>query len=85
MDSFANVVPSNPYVGPLPRIKIYFSLLSTCTEELYFYCTNYTVSAKSITYSKSSFSIKSNTISRIFELINIIMFGQINCSKQTIF
>ena len=28
-----NVVSSNPCVGPLPRIKIYF-LLSKCTEEL---------------------------------------------------
>ena len=27
-----NVVPSNPCVGP--RIKIYFTLLSTCTDEL---------------------------------------------------
>ena len=29
-----NVVPSNPCVDPSPRIKIYFSLLSTCTDEL---------------------------------------------------
>ena len=28
------LVPSNPCVGPLPRIKISFFLLSTCTEEL---------------------------------------------------
>ena len=29
-----NVVSYNPCVGPSPRIKIYFFLLSTCTEEL---------------------------------------------------
>ena len=29
-----NVVLPNPCVGPLPRIKKYFFLSSTCTEEL---------------------------------------------------
>ena len=29
-----NVVSSNACVGPLPRIKIYFPLLSICTDEL---------------------------------------------------
>ena len=32
--SAVNVTPSNTYVGPSPRIKISFFLLSTCTEEL---------------------------------------------------
>ena len=32
--SSANVVLSNPCVGPLPKIKIFFFLLSTCTDEL---------------------------------------------------
>ena len=40
--SAVDVVPSNPCVGHSPRIKIYFFLLSTCTEELY--SKNYTVS-----------------------------------------
>ena len=30
----ANVVSSNPCVGPSPRIKISFPLLLTCTDEL---------------------------------------------------
>ena len=29
-----NVVSSNPYVGPSPRIKISFPSLSTCIDEL---------------------------------------------------
>ena len=29
-----NAVPSNPCVGPLPRIKISFPVLSACTDEL---------------------------------------------------
>ena len=33
-DSAVNVVSSNPCVGPIPRIKISFPLLSTCTDEL---------------------------------------------------
>ena len=32
--SAVNVVSSNPWVGPLPRIKIYFPVLSTFTDEL---------------------------------------------------
>ena len=32
--SIVNVVPSNRYVGPSPRIKIPFTLLSTCIDEL---------------------------------------------------
>ena len=32
--SAANVVSSNSCVGPSPRIKISFLLLSTCTDEL---------------------------------------------------
>ena len=32
--SAVNIVPSNPCVGPAPNIKIYFFLLSTCTEKL---------------------------------------------------
>ena len=32
--SAVNVVPSNSYVGPIPRIKISFPLLSICTDEL---------------------------------------------------
>ena len=32
--SALNVVPSNPGVGPLPRIKIHFPILSVCTDEL---------------------------------------------------
>ena len=31
--SAASVIASNPCVGPSPSIKIYFSLVSTCTEE----------------------------------------------------
>ena len=34
MASDVNVVSSNPYIGPLPIIKIYFTLLSICTVEL---------------------------------------------------
>ena len=30
----ANVASSNPYVGHVPRIKIYFPLLSIYTDEL---------------------------------------------------
>ena len=32
--SAVNVVPSNPCVRPFPRIKISFSLLSICKDEL---------------------------------------------------
>ena len=32
--SALNVVSSNSYFGPLPKIKISFFLLSGCTEEL---------------------------------------------------
>ena len=32
--SGVTVVSSNPSVGPLTRIKIYFFLLSACTEKL---------------------------------------------------
>ena len=32
--SAVNVVSYNPCVGPFPIIKIYFSLLSICTDEL---------------------------------------------------
>ena len=32
--STVNVVSCTPHVGPSPRIKIYFPLLSTCTDEL---------------------------------------------------
>ena len=32
--SAVNVVSSSPHVGPSPRIKISFPLLSTCTDEL---------------------------------------------------
>ena len=32
--SVFNVVLSNPYVGPLPRIKITFFSLSICTDDL---------------------------------------------------
>ena len=32
--SAVNVVSSNPFVGPLLRIKISFFLLSACTKEL---------------------------------------------------
>ena len=32
--SAVNVVSSNPCVGPSLRIKIYFPLLSICTDEL---------------------------------------------------
>ena len=32
--SAVSVVSFNPFLGPSPRIKISFFLLSTCTEEL---------------------------------------------------
>ena len=32
--SAVNVVSSNPWVGPLPRVRISLFLLSTCTDEL---------------------------------------------------
>ena len=32
--SVVNMISSNPCVGPSPRIKISFPLLSTCTDEL---------------------------------------------------
>ena len=33
--SGVNVVLFNPCVGPLPRIKIYFLLISICTDEIF--------------------------------------------------
>ena len=72
--SAVSVVPSNPGVGPWPRIKISVFIINMY-RRTHINTKSYSLATKSAFRKwKSSFSIKSNTISRIFLLINISIF-----------
>ena len=50
------------------------------------YSREYYIAAKSTTWKlKTTSSIKSNSITRIWVLINISIFSQSNCTKQRVF
>ena len=65
--------------------NIFFPVINLC-RWAHVYSKNYYISASSKTRRwKTSVSIKSNSISRIFVLIDISIFSQTNCSKLTVF
>ena len=82
--SAVNLVPSNPWQALHQELGYPFFAINMYRRTR-IYSKHYTISTKSITKWKLSFSDKSNSKSRISILINIKIFSEFNCSKQTIF